>query len=79
MQKIRSLLLAAGVFASVVTGTVVVPLIQPAPALAAVHPHVQDARPLSAPTLDGAIIKNGRALSDGPLATAYISIRTDTE
>jgi hypothetical protein len=39
MQKIRSLLLAAGLLASVVTGTVVVPLIQPAPTLAAVAPH----------------------------------------
>jgi hypothetical protein len=50
MQKIRSLVLAAGLFASVVTGTVVVPLIQPAPALAAVHPHIgQLAPPVSCP------------------------------
>jgi hypothetical protein len=34
MQKIRSLLLAAGLFASIAAGTVL-PLIQPAPALAA--------------------------------------------
>jgi hypothetical protein len=39
VQKIRSLELAASLLASVVTGTVVVQLIQPAPTLAEVSPH----------------------------------------